>query len=512
MNNFYFKDIYPYLCQRHPNKNIYLISDHHFFHSNIIRYQRSSFEDVVSMNQFIIKKHNETVGLEDIVIFLGDFSFRKNEIQALLKQMNGYKYLILGNHDDRSLRHNYIDMGFEQVFTIPLKIDGDFLSHYPLNTEEFQDVNFQLLQKEFYHSLGINYHGHIHNGVINNNRFVNVSCEMQDYTPLLWGVTKKITNEDKPFLIEDSKLFQNLLNELKNKYHLKSDLVILDYLYSLLLSSISSFGLESFIYGSYPLYKKYNYVSSFSDLDVCLIYNEFLSKSKNYEKLKEMFHSAFSYMNSLSCLDLNVYKKMCNMCIFQLVYKNPLGNAVQTYFDSNLVPLNIYCEHDFILGDYHTLIETYFGEELSKTYNIPKYQVQFLNANGDMANLILQILFQHDFLNKKITALKKLKVIYKKLNGTSINFKDLENVLSRFFIRNVLFFRMAKRRKDIEFLKEKSPYLEDFLKHLSENFSTPLSDIFYHSNSLFNYVYQELIKTNFDDIPKKCEELIRILK
>ncbi len=72
----YYKDIYELLCKRHPNSNIFIISDHHFYHSNIIQYQRPEFNNVMEMNEYIINCHNSVVSSNDIVIFLGDFCLK----------------------------------------------------------------------------------------------------------------------------------------------------------------------------------------------------------------------------------------------------------------------------------------------------------------------------------------------------------------------------------------------------------------------------------------------------
>ena len=69
----FYKDIYTLLSKKHPNRKIYVISDHHFFHSNIIQYKRPNFDNVFQMNEHIIKLHNKTIGSDDVVIFLGDF-------------------------------------------------------------------------------------------------------------------------------------------------------------------------------------------------------------------------------------------------------------------------------------------------------------------------------------------------------------------------------------------------------------------------------------------------------
>ena len=44
---------------------------------------------------------------------------------------------------------------------------------------------------------------------------------------------------------------------------------------------------NSFVFGSFPLYKKYGYISNFSDLDVALIYDDKISKNRNSQRLKE---------------------------------------------------------------------------------------------------------------------------------------------------------------------------------------------------------------------------------
>jgi len=105
------QDIYQILCKKYPDRKIYIIGDHHFYHKNIINYTRSSFIDVYEMNKYIIKMHNEIVGSDEIVIFLGDFCFKNSLIVDVLKQMNGHKYLIMGNHDSECLLKNYKSMG-----------------------------------------------------------------------------------------------------------------------------------------------------------------------------------------------------------------------------------------------------------------------------------------------------------------------------------------------------------------------------------------------------------------
>lgn len=145
MLNSFCQDIYPTLCKKFPNRNIYLISDYHFYHDKIIQYSRNLFSNVLQMNQYIIDSHNEIVNDEDIVIFLGDFCFNNGETSSILNKLNGHKFLILGNHDSEKLLKKYPTLGFEGVFASPVRLQGDYLSHEPLSWGEIELIYNLLL-------------------------------------------------------------------------------------------------------------------------------------------------------------------------------------------------------------------------------------------------------------------------------------------------------------------------------------------------------------------------------
>ena len=54
---------------------IYVISDTHFSHNNIIEYCDRPYKNTLEMNQDIIKKWNSVVTENDIVFHLGDVGF-----------------------------------------------------------------------------------------------------------------------------------------------------------------------------------------------------------------------------------------------------------------------------------------------------------------------------------------------------------------------------------------------------------------------------------------------------
>ena len=58
--------------------NIYVISDTHLGHANILTYCKRPFKNVEVMNQELARRWNRKVNKHDVVYFLGDFVFRGN--------------------------------------------------------------------------------------------------------------------------------------------------------------------------------------------------------------------------------------------------------------------------------------------------------------------------------------------------------------------------------------------------------------------------------------------------
>lgn len=75
-------------------------SDTHFGHANIIKYCNRPFADPEEMNEAIIDNWNSVVGIGDTVFHLGDVALGKwAEWDGVLSRLNGYKVLVIGNHD-----------------------------------------------------------------------------------------------------------------------------------------------------------------------------------------------------------------------------------------------------------------------------------------------------------------------------------------------------------------------------------------------------------------------------
>lgn len=150
--------------------NIWLISDTHFNHSNIIKYCNRPYETIHDMDWDMVEKWNSVVKPEDHVYHLGDvyMNASKGYIENLLSHLNGKKRLILGNHDNG--KDQILSRYFEKIM-LWRNFDKVVLSHVPLRDESIPGNR-------------INVHGHIHNNPAPSDRHRNVSVEQIDYTPI----------------------------------------------------------------------------------------------------------------------------------------------------------------------------------------------------------------------------------------------------------------------------------------------------------------------------------------
>lgn len=123
-------------------KNIYLTSDTHFNHSNIIEYcpkSRSHFSSVEEMNETIITNWNRIISPDDVVYHLGDLCMGKTQdIVPLVSRLNGKITLLRGNHDHSKRRKDYEKCGIiiKDIDYISYKGKYFILSHIPIGNPE----------------------------------------------------------------------------------------------------------------------------------------------------------------------------------------------------------------------------------------------------------------------------------------------------------------------------------------------------------------------------------------
>lgn len=110
----------------------FCISDTHFGHANIIRYQMRPFSCVEEMDETMIKNWNFVVRKKDTVYHLGDFAFRKP--LQYLQRLNGKIILMIGNHDRFNSETKKYFSGIYQALVIFRNKMPITLSHYPFST------------------------------------------------------------------------------------------------------------------------------------------------------------------------------------------------------------------------------------------------------------------------------------------------------------------------------------------------------------------------------------------
>jgi calcineurin-like phosphoesterase family protein len=156
-------------------RKIWLWSDLHFGHKNIIHYSDRPFNDIDSMREALIRNYNELVHPDDICIWVGDVAFLDDyEANQILYRLVGKRILIIGNHD---LHKNQVKkLKFDEIRSlIALEYKGVrfVLTHYPMRNLPDDTI--------------INIHGHEHAGGNENTQspqHFNVNCEFHDYKPI----------------------------------------------------------------------------------------------------------------------------------------------------------------------------------------------------------------------------------------------------------------------------------------------------------------------------------------
>ena len=191
------------------DQNIFFTSDTHFWHENIIKFCNRPFSSIEEMNDTIINNWNSVVKENDIVFHLGDFCFcGSDKFKELIETLNGRIYLILGNHDWKTIKQWHATK-FEGVYQqMSIKIDGRkiYLNHFPFlcyagTYYRLEDAVWQLF-------------GHVHSSGKNKNGLDNQRLSMLFPTQYDVGVDNNnyipISFEEVKNIIEAQMLSLNM--------------------------------------------------------------------------------------------------------------------------------------------------------------------------------------------------------------------------------------------------------------------------------------------------------------
>jgi len=148
--------------------NVLFIGDLHFGHSKIMQFEgdNRTGDNFLENIESIVSKWNAKVSKRDLVWIMGDVAFSMDGFDHV-KRLNGSKKLILGNHDQFKIT-KYAEV-FNEIHGIKSAY-GFWLSHAPIHPLELRNKK--------------NIHGHVHSQSIPDSRYVNVSCENINETPI----------------------------------------------------------------------------------------------------------------------------------------------------------------------------------------------------------------------------------------------------------------------------------------------------------------------------------------
>lgn len=154
------------------NAKVYIWSDTHIGHTNILKFEpmRSHYKDIDEHDRDLVARCNSVVRGRDTLWFLGDVFFGSPErALKILDSMNGYKKLVMGNHDRN---FNALAQVFDQIYGAA-EYGNCIMTHIPVHPYQ--------LEKRYLKNI----HGHMHSKKLDNSKYVCVSVEQTDFKPVL---------------------------------------------------------------------------------------------------------------------------------------------------------------------------------------------------------------------------------------------------------------------------------------------------------------------------------------
>jgi len=194
------------------SSRIWFTSDTHFGHKNILKYEPHRVKElgigsIEEHDLAIINLYNKLVKSEDIVYHLGDIGVDR-AIGKYIRQLNGTKHLIVGNHDKMSDKQ-YRIMGFASVSReMTIKLGGRYLrlSHYPYREGMLKAIWRQLFGSPLrdVHKRPINdgkwlLHGHIHSRakIIPYGKQIHIGVDTWGMMPVSWEQVNSIISKQE---------------------------------------------------------------------------------------------------------------------------------------------------------------------------------------------------------------------------------------------------------------------------------------------------------------------------
>lgn len=164
------------------NHTVWITSDTHFGHANICKFTNSNgeplrpWDDVIEMEDELVRRWNSCVNPNDFIIHCGDVSMNKTGYDRVINRLNGRKILVIGNHDTFNL--DVYQKHWEHITSMLVIYDKAIITHIPVHPSSIERFH-------------VNIHGHLHANVVLNpdgtpdQHYRCVSVEHTDYYPVL---------------------------------------------------------------------------------------------------------------------------------------------------------------------------------------------------------------------------------------------------------------------------------------------------------------------------------------
>jgi calcineurin-like phosphoesterase family protein len=141
----------------HGTERVWMTSDLHFGHTNIIKYCGRPFPTIGHQDDTIIRLLSK-VAPDELIVFVGDLALGYYQDGVdILKKLPGKKILVAGNHDItkegecRLAKEGIFEYVVPFLYFRGVQEDQVLVSHYPI--VEFFPLGVKRL---------LNYHGHLH--------------------------------------------------------------------------------------------------------------------------------------------------------------------------------------------------------------------------------------------------------------------------------------------------------------------------------------------------------------
>jgi calcineurin-like phosphoesterase family protein len=187
------------------HQNIHFASDFHIGHLNVIKFDGRPFGNLEEMHLKLIENWNSVVGENDLVFYLGDFSYKDQGYGKWFRdQLNGKIHFIMGNHDRMRTVGR---LGFDRIYGDDTALGGATIS---VKDEEanrgYQTIvmcHYPILSWNKSHHGSWHIHGHCHQSLTKNpemewyykRKVIDAGVNGLGYTPISYTELKKIMNE-----------------------------------------------------------------------------------------------------------------------------------------------------------------------------------------------------------------------------------------------------------------------------------------------------------------------------